>query len=125
MDYTLFITVDTNDADYLTSVNKISEEDLEKIKPLIEAIKNFKPYSYSVNKNSFLHQGYVYKHEHNYPTYECLREDLGEKSPQKLYSQFSEEIHEMFSDLCPQSDNGFHSVVNVSISPWVEKTRLL
>ena len=51
MEYEIRITADTNDADYITSVNTISEEDLEKIKPLIEKIKNFKPYKVKCNES--------------------------------------------------------------------------
>ena len=40
---TLIITIDTNDADYITRVVKVDEEDLERFLPLIEKIKNFKP----------------------------------------------------------------------------------
>ena len=65
------ITVDENDADYHTSVSRISQEDLDKILPLIEAIKN--------SDNN---------HGHNFPVGECFRKDLGEKSPEECYNQF-------------------------------------
>ena len=38
MKYEIAITVDTNDADYVTETSTIDSDDLEKIKPLIKAI---------------------------------------------------------------------------------------
>lgn len=118
MDYSILIRVDINDADYIMDVNKISEEDLEKIKPLIEAIKNFKPY---MSKDS---DGKEWKHYSNYPI-KFVRDDLGEKNPKELYPEFSDEVHEILSDLCPYGDDGFHTIEEISIAPYIERTRLL
>ena len=112
------ITVDTNDADYNTSVNEISEEDLEKIKPLIAAIRKFKPYTHKF-KN-----GHDWPHRHNYPFGDACREDLGEKPPTELYD-FSEEIFEIFEELFPHTEDGFHTIDSITVCPLIEKTILL
>ncbi|MHC1598880.1 MAG: hypothetical protein ACXQT0_04800 [Candidatus Methanofastidiosia archaeon] len=54
------IKVDTNDADYDVSTTEITEEDLDSIRPIIEAIKNFKPYK---SKTRGMNQ----THHHNWP----------------------------------------------------------
>lgn len=116
------ITVDTNDADYLTKVSEISEEDLETIKPLIEAIKNFKPYT---GKTTGSYPGRDWSHSHNYHIGEYVREDLGEKQVTEIYSQFSEKVHELFQDFCPYGQDGFHTVESVLVAPLTKKTKLL
>jgi len=77
---TLLVTVDTNDADYVREIVEVDEETLEHFKPLIEKIKNFKPYC---------NEGWL--HRYNFPFGECLREDLGEKHPMELYNLTEEE----------------------------------
>lgn len=107
------VVCDSNDADYVTKVSKITSEDLEKVKPLIEAIKNFK--SYKVGNWSF---------DHNYPCGEHYpREDLGEKFPRDIYVGIDEESFDIFENIVP--DGGFHSVKSIQVTPFVEKTRLL
>lgn len=121
MNYEITITVDFNDADYNTKVSCISEENLERIKPLIEAIKNFKPY-----EATYSGSGLKWMHGHNYPCGENLpRTDLGGKSPEEIYPQFDEATHELFRELCPHGEYGFHTVVSVEITPFVKKTKLL
>lgn len=122
MRYKITIVVDTNDADYNTKVSLISEKDLEKIKPLIKAIKAFKPYS-SYSKGS---SKMKWDHEHNYPHGEYSpRTDLGEKTPEEIYPQFSEEIHEIFRDHCPFGEHGFHTIVSVKVAPAIKEQKLL
>lgn len=106
--FEITVTVDTNDADYITLNSKISGVDLEKIKPLIGVIKNFKTTNY----------------QHNFPTGECLREDLGEKPPNQIYD-FPEEIFELFDEILPSFEYGFHTIESIYVTPYVEKTRLL
>lgn len=116
------ITVDTNDADYLTKVSEISEEDLEIITPLIKAIKNFKPYT---GKTTGSYAGRDWNHSHNYHIGEYVREDLGEKQVTEIYPQFSEEVHELFQNYCPYGQDGFHTVESVLVAPLAKKTKLL
>ena len=76
----VYVVVDTNDADYVGKIVKVSEETLEHFKPLIEKIKNFQPYNNG-----------GWRHNHNFPFGECLREDLGEKHPMEMYNLTEEE----------------------------------
>ena len=121
MKYEIAIRVDTNDADYVTETSEIDSDDLQKIKPLIEAIKGFQPYKTPHAD----HLGdYTWKHDHNYPTGECVREDLGQKSGREYYG-LSEEVHDLFEDLLPFQEYGFHTIESITITPAVEKTVLL
>ena len=112
MKYEIAITADTNDGDYITEVSEISEEDLDTIKPLIQAIKEFKPY-----KNK-------YTHHHNYPWGEYVRDDMGEKSARELY-KFDEEIFELFEEYIPYGEYGIHTIESITICPLQKKTKLL
>ncbi len=114
------IKVDTNDADYQTKVSEISDKDLEKIFPLIKAIKKFKPY-----KGKSRYCGTDWEHTHNYHVGEYLRDDLGEKPVTELYDQFSEEIHKLFQSFCPYGKDGFHTIESITTSPLSKKTKLL
>ncbi len=115
--YEITITVDTNDGDYNTETNKITEEELNKIRPLITSIKNFKPYKVKA-------KGINWTHSHNYPYGECLREDLKEKSPEELY-KYDESIHCLFENLLPGSEYGFHSIESITVCPFIDKEILL
>jgi len=112
------ITADTNDADYVTEVSDIFEEDLDKIKPLIAAIKKFKPYTTKSN-------GLSWSHSHNYPLGEALREDLGEKSPREVYKGFDEEVFQIFEDLIPYAEYGIHTIISIDIAPQIKWENLL
>lgn len=95
--------VDTNDADYVSSIVKVEDDVFEKFLPLIKAINNFKPY---VTK-----WGVV---DHNFEVGECIRTDLGEKTPDELYPEFSPEFIEEFRDtfeIYGDPDFGFHTLV--------------
>lgn len=116
------ITVDTNDADYLTKVSEISEADLETIKPLIKAIKNFKPY---IGKTTGTYAGRDWQHSHNYHIGEYVREDLGEKQVTEVYPNISQEVHELFQEYCPYGQDGFHTVESILVAPLTKKTKLL
>lgn len=107
------IVVDTNDGDCTQVTNDISEEDLGILRPLIKAIKEFKPYR---NKKR--------THSHNWTTGECLREDLGEKEPSEIYG-FEEEIMELFEDLLPATMYGFHTIERIEVCPKQVRERLL
>lgn len=119
MEHEITIVVDTNDADFRTQVNRITEEELATIKPLIEAIKEFKPYKIKTGL------GYDRSHQNNYPTQDCCREDLGQKTVYEYYSEISEEVHELFQEFCPMDEHGFHTVESIHLTPVVEKEKLL
>jgi hypothetical protein len=120
-EFEITIVADTNDGDYITRVSKISEVDLETIKPLIEAISKFKPYK------SKLRDKFSWTHDHNYPFGDgewIPRLDLGEKPPRKIYS-FPEEIFDIFENLLPFSEQGFHTIESIEVTPFVKKVKLL
>lgn len=116
----IIITVDANDADYNTKVSKISKKDLDKIKPLIAAIKKFKPYK-TCSENKLKRT-----HCHNYPYGDFSpRSSLGEKSATALYPEFDEDIHEMFTSLCPFGEHGWHTIESIYIAPYTKGKKLL
>ena len=123
MEYEIIVTVDENDADGQTAINKISKEKLDLIRPLIAAIKKFQPYEAEWCPKKF--PGDLKTWTANYPTGECLREDMGEKSIYKIYPAFSKDIFELFEEFCPYCDYGFHTILSVSIYPISEKEVLL
>lgn len=116
--FELIITVDENDADYNTKMSVIPEEDLNRILPLIEAIKNFKPYTSKSDSGS------EWTHRHNYPFGDCCREDLGEKPPYEFYP-FDEEVFEIFEEYVPYSEYGFHTIVSIEVGDVPKRTKLL
>lgn len=110
------IIVDTNDADYLTSLKKISDEDLQKIMPLIEAIKNFKSYSVKIGN-------LTWPHHHNWPSEPRI--DLGEKTVKELYN-LEEEVFEIFEELLPHMDEyGCHTIESIEVCPIISWKKLL
>ena len=67
-------------------------------------------------------------HSHNFPTGECLRADLGEKSPEELYVDSglcTLEEFEIFKDLVPYGSYGVHTIRCVELRPVVEVENLL
>ena len=119
--FEITITADTNDADYVTKVSKISSDNLEKIKPLIEAIKKFKPY------NTEIRDGLKWTHDHNFPfgTGEYIpRADLGERFPRQIYN-FPEAIFDIFEDLLPFGEYGIHTIESIEVTPFIKKVKLL
>src|SRR4051812_44186242 len=103
----LYVVGDTNDADYATSLVKISKKDLKIISPLLEAIKNFKPYKTKTQDGLG-----DWTHRHNFNNGE-LRDDLGEKHPEDIYVQsglVTQDTFDCFSeDYCPC---GIHSITS-------------
>ena len=97
------IEVDTNDADYITNVSKISEDHLNKLRPLLKEIKERK-------------DGY------NFQIGEYADEDSA-----KYYGGTPEkdEAVEIFLDFAPYGEHGFHTVESVEVTPWVEKEKLI
>lgn len=118
MKYQIEIKVDANDADYMTEVSEITESQLLQIKPLIEAIKKFKPY---VGTRA----DWKYPFDRNYHVGEGVRIDLGEKEVEDVYPEISPEVHELFREFCPYGEYGFHTVESIYVYPAIVKTRLL
>jgi len=114
--FEITITVDTNDGDYNTLVNTISKEDLDKIRPLIAAIKAFVPYITNIND-------YERVHFHNYPCGEFHpRENWGEKFPKEIYD-FDQEVFDIFEELVPCIS--FHTIESVVVCPVQQQEILL
>jgi hypothetical protein len=113
--FEITIKADTNDGDYVTSINQISEEDLNKIRPLIKAIKEFEPYPSKIAP---------WVCDHNYPHGQILYDDSRHTPPRKHY-KFDSEIFDIFEDLLPYNEYGFHSIVSISVCPYVEKEILV
>lgn len=121
--FEITIVADINDGDYVTKISKISESNLKKIKPLVKAIKNFKPY-----KTPSSHGHYDHNHTHNFPTGECQRDDLGEKSPEEFYFEVvPRDVFHYFADelVPPGHEYGIHTIKSVEVTPFVKKTKLL
>ena len=117
------ITVDSKKNKYNYKTSHITEEDLNKIMPLIKKIKKFKEYT-GVITPEYMEEVIVFKS--NYPNGDCSpREDMGEKTKKEIYPTISNEIFELFESFCPELDHGFHIVKSITICPIVEKEVLL
>lgn len=126
----LYVKVDTNDADYLTELTKISEEDLARFMPLIQAIKNFKPYQTKYTSTACrTPEERTIIHENNWPCSEDLpRKDLGEQSPEDIYSE------EVYGSIDPETIKWFgddyvpfgsHTIEEISVLEITEYERLV
>jgi len=95
--YRLTIVGDTNDADYVTSVSKISDEDLEDVvKPVVDVLKK----------------------RHNWN----LNEYCSSPEPAELYAGLlTQEQIEIFNELCPQGEHRIHSITSVSVTHYVDE----
>ena len=109
----IVVKADTNDADYIEECKEISRENLDKIKPLLKAISEFKPYSVG-----------RWKHHHNFVTEDALRDDLGEKSPEELYSEYLEEL-EIFKEYVPNDEYGIHTIESVKVLEVIKEENLI
>ncbi len=103
-----YVEVDTNDADYVGQIVEVEDEYIEKFKPLIEKINQFKPYKATG------YNGSIWNHTYNFPYGECLREDLGAKSPCELYN-IDEETYELFIKIFNLygGEWGFHTITRI------------
>lgn len=107
--FNIQITVDTNDADYITCINEISKEDLDLIKPIIEAIKT----KSEEMKNVWFH---------NYESGGFYDND--KFNPRKIYD-FSNQIFDTFDEYLPFPETGFHTITSIKITPLITWTKLL
>lgn len=108
----LVVTVDQNDADYLSKVTLISPANLDRLRPVFEAIKSFKPYKGKSGSDT------EFTHRSNWPSGGDYspRLDLGEKFPQDIYPELGEELCEFFTEeFAPYSEHGFHTVTDVYV----------
>jgi hypothetical protein len=115
------ITVDTNDADYLSQTIEINEEQALMLARVAAAIKGFEPYEVTG-------RGYPMKHRHNFPVGECLRTDLGELSAGDYYVKsglITEDDYIDFMDLVPYTEHGFHTVTTITILAVIGEIKLL
>lgn len=121
--YEITIKIDENDADYKTETKEITEEQLNQLRPLFEAIKNFKPYTTKKSSPS----GMDWTHSSNFPYGECCRTDLGEKTIEEIYSDFDEDtIYLLIEGFLPSwGEYGFHSIISVEVGPIVKREKLI
>ena len=102
---TFFVEVDTNDADYIGKLVHVSHEKAEKWMPLIEKIKNFKPYTGTAASGS------TWNHSSNFPVGDCCRYDLGEMNPCELYDITEDELDEFIDTFeLYGGEYGFHTI---------------
>ena len=108
MKYELVITADTNDADYVTSIETIGEEVLNDIViPVTAAIK-----ALDTKKNHY-----------NWP--DMWDRPYDSLPLNELYPQLTEEQIEWFRDLCPSFEGGIHTIESVTYYAVPEKIKLL
>ena len=106
---TFFVEVDTNDADYVGKLVSVKDEKVEKWMPLIEKIKNLKPYTGTADS------GRTWNHTSNFPIGECCRYDLGEMDPCELYDITENELDEFIETFeLYGGEFGFHTITEIS-----------
>jgi len=114
MKFKLVIVGDTNDGDYTTIISDITKEKLLRMVPVIEAIRNFKPYE--VKHKS----GRMLTHTHNWPNGEYSREDLGEKTIEEIYSDINPDLLEEFQEFVPYGINYIDSITMYEVAREVD-----
>ena len=118
----IVIKADVNDGDYITEKTRITDENLVNIMPVIEAIKNFKPYiGYS---EKFCDK---WTHSHNFPYGDSVREDLGQKSALDYYIEqgIPEEQVALFIEFIPTGEYGIHTIQSIEILEVINEIKLL
>ena len=117
---TFYVEVDTNDADYIGKLVHVSDEKVEKWMPLIEKIKNFKPYTGTA------YSGSKWNHTSNFPIGECCRHDLGGKDPMELYDITKDELDEFIETFeLYGGEDGFHTISKIIEVQFDAKDRLI
>jgi hypothetical protein len=114
----IVIVADTNDGDYVSKISNIDDETLELIKPLIEKIKKLEPY---IGEKPDYWQC---KHSNNFPTGDCCREDLGEKTIYELYGD-TDIVHIFEDEFVPHGEYGIHTIKSVTILEVINEEILL
>lgn len=113
----ILITVDTNDADYAHVAKTMTEEEYKNILPVIEAIKNFKPYPvYFSDGRLWFNNG------HNFCTFG------GDKGPEELYVStgvITKEELEMFMEIFCDSVEEFHTITKIVVYDVINEQILI
>lgn len=126
MNFLLIVTVDTNDADYNTEVSRIEQEQLDKLLPVFEAIKNFKPYKGMTDPKRTGTPAREWTHNNNWPVGEyAYRPDLGGKTPEEIYAGvLTEDQIGLFEDYLPSAgDTGYHDIVSITVLEVANETQ--
>ncbi len=127
MQYQLEVEGDMNDADYTTSISIVDESDLPHIRAVAKAIKEFKPYQ--TTYLNYANQPRKNTHDHNWPTGEFIRTDLGEKVPQEIYVDsglVTQEAFDVFDSLLNLSGQyGIHSIDSITLKVITRTEELL
>jgi len=105
MIYEIIVTADVNDADLVSRVEQINDKQLNRIRPLIAAIK----------KLSDTSSTYA-----NWPE----NPNAANTTPRDMYN-FPEEIIQDFECFIPYSAYGIVRVESITITPFIEKTQLM
>lgn len=107
----LEVRADTNDGDYITERSEITDEELEQILPIVEAIKEF-------DRN----------HQKGRGDYNWLCGEIRgahEKGPHEVYRDIlTPEQIELFNEYTPYGEYGIHTIDSVKIL-HVEKEETL
>lgn len=118
----LCVYVDTNDADFDTFLNEITDEQLVKFQPLFDAINKFEPYDTVTSGTDPL----KWTHRHNWPYSEYSpREDLGEKSPQELYADGKNVTEDLVEEFIEDFLGCCHSILEIRVLTIVEDKQLV
>jgi len=110
----IIIKADTNDADYVTSKNEITDETLEIILPVIKAIEAYD------NDKSIKYQKY------NWWKLDYRYED--KPTPKELYvdtGKCSQEAFDYFNELTPYFEHGIHTIESIELLEVVNEIKLL
>jgi hypothetical protein len=109
---TIKIKADTNDADYITGINILNEEDLPTILKVIAAIKDFDSRTRRGSGQYNWFTGY---------SYGCIR-----PGPRVVYEGvLTEEEIDTFDEYCPHGEDGIHTIESVEIYEVINKEVLL
>ena len=118
------ITVDTNDADYISETIEVTEEQVLMLARVATAIKAFESYE---GKQIYMGRNHICRH--NFPVGECLREDLGEKAAIEYYVKDKKTIIEEdfleFMELLPYGEYGSHTVTTIKILAVIGEIKLI
>lgn len=115
------LVADTNDADYVETFEPISDENIAKLGPIVQAIKSFKPY-----RGNEYTPGHYHSHDYNWTTGDSVREDLGGKPVKEVYSHLDPDLIDWFSETyIPSSEYGIHTIESIEILEVSNIERLL
>jgi len=105
--YELVIVADSNDADYVTSIQDVSQVILDDIViPIAAAIKNLDP-----------------KIWHNWP--DMWNHRPGNKTLEELYPDIDSDKLQWFREMCPSIEGGIHTIESITYYLKPEKIELL